>query len=281
MLSKLVDKVRDCVGGATRDIPELLELTAKIGLDRNSLEVEIIDFLEERILMWLIGPRQGSMNFSDRKRHVENRLKKLIGLDSLNSTDTEDDIVTVLARLHADIEYYSNKRKQGIGDIGEAVATYMLKSQNYRCAVCGIPLRDVAVTSCDFFKNGVEPIAKLSLDHIIPFYLMGDAGQYQILCVWCNSLKNDRIGVQEDGFVFTSNHLRERYRTDIKKRMAFWTIARSPKCEYNGCLNSSKTSILWVRQRNKLAAWTYGNLAIECTEHASKQSWYLHSDNIN
>src|SRR5262249_21721849 len=88
----------------------------------------------------------------------------------------------------------------------------------------------------------------------------------RILCNKCNTLKSDMIGIQEDGLVLCSNHVRPRRRAATLKKMALWTLAAGTGCIVCGV--GPREGIVITEKKNSKLPWTYGNLRITCRRHS-------------
>lgn len=272
MYEKFFDTLQKLYSFEKLDLKNLIKLSDEIGINTSSLEHDLSKVVKERIFMHLIGNVQKELNYRDRKKYVEARLK------SISNNRNIKDLVEVISEIQARISDTVNQRKEGITNIAETIASDLLEEQNYRCFICGVPLQERARKKIKFLKNTLEPLVEIQLDHKLPFYLFGNFDNRQLLCKFCNILKSDRLGVHEDGFVLNSNHLRRDEKNSIRRRMGFWTLENKNFCQEEGCSAKFTDSILWVRVKHKNRAWSYGNLIVECSEHAKHNSEWIHHE---
>lgn len=261
------------------DLTSLINLCDRLGIERTEIEKDLFSVLYERILMWLIGDVEDNQNYTERKEWINYRINQLLHLQGESSNLDEESIqklVEYLTQTQAKIAGQRSTRKLGIGDMAESATTALLKNQKYRCSVCGVPLRSRAKLSTRFIEGGIEPVVSTALDHVAPYYIGGNSSNLQLLCQYCNSVKGDRLGIQEDGFVLSGNHVRPRESLRLRRRMAFWTVQRKRKCDK--CNSGPTDSMLWVEKKNRNAPWTYGNLSVLCNDHATEDSWWLHKE---
>lgn len=274
----LVRLATACAGlSETPSLQERLSVCSSFGMDRRALERDLADIVEQRLAMWLLGDVASGLNYIERSEVVARRLERLSMNNPMNA-EAHRALIDVVTRCQALILSNERTAKEGKAAIAEPIFTSLLIRQDYRCAICGVPLSSRVVRPCDRFKDGQEPIFATELDHATPYYLGGNIGNGQLLCKPCNGLKNDRIGVQEDGFVISGNHVRRRGRRHIDRRMAFWALFRQPRCGVSQCETGASGSLLWLSRVSTEAPWVYGNLAILCTDHAQAGSIWIHED---
>lgn len=255
----------------------LICLCGFFGVDVTSLRADLTSLVKERLLMHLIGHAPLHLNYGERQRFVAKRLRKLSGLRSDYTPTHLSPEVQPLVDIQEAVVSALNEAKDGVHSLDERSALDLIHRQGSRCAICGVPLRASIRRASRMLPDGIEPLSqKYHLDHVVPYYFFGNRGGRQILCAACNLVKNDRIGVQEDGLVISGNHVRNRGRTVIRRRMMFWTLQKSPACGHFGCLENSTTALMFVQLENKSIPYMYGNLVVRCEEHASQDAEWIH-----
>jgi hypothetical protein len=261
-------------GGAS--ISGLLRLAGTLGIDMGALQTEVVGLLRERILLWLIGDVRTDLGFSERRQVVLRRLKVLS--PALSALHLKSDVVTRLAEFQAAIAEASRlPTRETLSRIDEVTCFDVLSRQGFRCAVCGIPVRERARRGSNRFPGSKEPVVRPTLEHRLPYYLVGNVTDYEILCLHCNRTKHDRVGLQEDGFVLAGNFLR-RHETDrVATRTAFWTLWRHRRCICTGCQWTSADGVLFVERVSPRSPFSLDNLRPVCEEHASDRAIWLHA----
>lgn len=256
------------------NLQTLLSAYTSVGLNRDEIEEELAGVVSERIALHLLGQTQRSANFIERKHRVYLRLKNLLGENGA-LLDPDGLLVRAVTRAQGSLANASAENRQGIRRLESKTALDLLELQGFRCATCGIPLRESTRRRSTHFASGLEPTGKESLDHKTPFYLVGNDTEYEILCTDCNSLKNDYIGVQEDGLVLTGNSFRPRDRTLVTRRMCFWRLRQRGGCEI--CHKGPTDSCMFTIPQRKGDPLSYDNMMVVCTDHADTSAYWLHS----
>jgi hypothetical protein len=279
MFEEIVSELGATINKQSNTVEQLLNLAACFGIDRQFLETDLKNLLCERLLFWILGEVERDCNFFERLRSLKRRIEVTV----VSSTDKKqlqgnEPLLEKLARLQASISLASQNRREGVHSLEELSLRDVYSQQNHRCAVCGVPIHTSARTRSNRFQDGIEPVVGPHLDHILPFYLLGNGGGMRILCHFCNQLKADRIGTQEDGFVISGNHFCRK--SVIRQRMAFWTLNRFRKCQLQNCGKTSADSVLFVQPRLG-NLFTYGNLICSCADHASESAFWLHEGNFS
>ncbi len=257
---------------------DLILLSEKVGISKKNINIEIKKILVEKLLLWLIGEIDTGLNFEERVNKIKFRF------NSLFSEEVNFDINRI-AKIQIAIVNAMKSQKESISSY--QFTESLLKDQNYRCSVCGVPLREEFQKESDKFPQGIEPIFPPELDHVLPFYLLGNNQNYQILCKYCNGLKYNHLGSHEQGEILNGNHLKsEKIRRNNnddknKRRVAFWTIFNSPFCSKNSCTHSSRNSTLWVSKSLDEGTWSLGNLKVLCENHATSTAFWVHSCHTN
>ena len=273
-LDEIVARLASSLGRDQESVSDLLAMAEAVGLSGSKLQTDICLLLRQRIAFWLLGSDTPSQNFAQRKRLVDRRVRS--ALDAYGAQpEAIASLVATIALAQGRVQSATDARKLGINTLEESSLTQIFLRQNYRCAVCGVPLLGSVRKPCGAFRDGLEPLANAELEHVTPYYLFGNEGDYELLCAPCNSLKNDRLGVQEDGFVLAGNHIRRRDVDSIRRRVAFWTLYGARRCQQPDCSRAAGDSVLFVQPSvNRLFA--YGTLAVRCSEHAAPSALYLH-----
>ncbi|MBZ0266226.1 hypothetical protein K8I28_16330, partial [bacterium] len=200
------------------NIYKLLDIANEYGIDKNELLVDLETLITEKILMYLYKPTTYVDNYIDNKNIITKRVNK--------SKIIDDNIVEKISEMISKLEsnYYRKEKepRKGISNITANERNMILNNQGYRCNICGIPLSNHIRNT---LKNGFrEPKGNPTLEHDIPYYFGGNYSANVILCEKCNQLKQDFIGIQEDGLVMCSNHIRSKLNeNNIIKRSMLWT----------------------------------------------------------
>lgn len=241
----------------------------------------------KRLLLWhgVLGSRQGSLPPTFTEIEKLQTLPLIFGLmpgDAFQRLDQRQplkpSIVSHLNHLASDTvlveiihrlcdQYYASRknpdtrkpsiRKYGVGDVRAMPAVWrnLTAAQNERCTLCGRLLRQVTP----------------SLDHVIPFRLVGDVpdgSNWAILCQECNSAKGSYVSVLQSGhaqnWIYSapqipanSPHAESRYVALVLRRT----------CEVPGCHATSATSELRV-VRHGTGLPVVDNLKVFCVAHA-------------
>lgn len=266
-------------GGSIGRLEELLSAAAAIGIDRERLIEQLENVLEERIALRLLTPPRAHSNYGHRRRAVHRRLVKLIDPATLRrDLNEEEELVALVTKIQTAVDMAAGTQRQGIGDIETGEVSDLLEDQGFRCAACGVPLRHSIRRRTDLFSSGYEPVIGETLEHRTPFYLVGNSTAFEVLCRACNSLKNDKLGVQEEGLVLCGNTFRPRDRALVLRRVAFWSLNERPKCAYLNCHAGAQTSCMFLAPRLDSQPLGVDNLSHFCIEHAAIGSYWLHAD---
>jgi hypothetical protein len=259
------------------DLAAYLELARLFSIDVETLKADLAALVRERLLMALVGNVSTRLNFDERQRHLAYRLAQLSNSDGRYVPRPDAPEVIELAEIHQAIASALSESKDGIVSLDESAASDLLTTQGFRCAACGVPLRTHVRHKSALFADGYEPVAESAhLDHIVPHYFLGNVGGRRLLCSACYTLKNDRIGVQEDGFVVTGNHIRRKDQRAIRRRAAYWTLERVRRCEATGCCAGSAHSVLLVQRKTLTSPFAYGHLSVRCRDHAAADAFWVH-----
>lgn len=277
-MRSVVEALLGALGIAEPGLAALLRAADAAGIDTDALVSDLEGVVRERLFMWLVSHVDDSFSYRERKSLVERRLRANgTPLASL-SADACDELVATIATAQSRIAKARTEQKTGLRHIYLSESDALLDAQGYRCASCGVPLSHRTRRSCERFPHGVEPLESPVLDHIDPFYLGGNTGNYQLLCSRCNSLKNDFTGVQEDGIVLSGNFLRNRLGEQTRRRMIFWTLCNSGRCAEAACGKTARETMLWVTKSRHTLPFAYGNLRVFCTDHAPATAKSVHDE---
>jgi hypothetical protein len=126
-------------------------------------------------------------------------------------------------------------------------------TQNYRCALCGVPLTRVA---------------RPAVDHIQPLALGGKntLTNYQLLCLSCNVGKG-KLPAWMVGVPFLSARISSRVRYCVLSRY-------KSRCQFDGCGETARTSVIEVRPRipgSQGGRLVFDNLFLLCERHARRR----------
>jgi hypothetical protein len=179
----------------------------------------------------------------------------------------DNELVTILKNVGD--QYFNTEdklaswypRKYGISDVRALKKNYkVLKDrQCNRCAFCGVPF-DGKITE--------------TLDHIIPYRLVGDVSDgsnWQILCELCNSAKGDYISIfQFKGFLnwLYGSRLLSTTAEKLSREVRYLVLARDETCKHAGCTNGPTSSRLFVQSEIRTALSIVDALTLRCEVHA-------------
>jgi hypothetical protein len=210
---------------------------------------------------------------------VHRRLVTLIEPESLRiDLGADAELVSLVTKIQTAVDMAADARRQGIGDIEVGEVSGLLEDQGFRCAACGVPLREAIRRRTKVFPSGYEPVLDETLEHRTPFYLVGNSTAFEVLCSACNNLKNDKLGVQEDGLVLCGNTFR-RDRAQVLRRVAFWSLNEHPSCANPQCEAGAQTSCMLLAPRLEMQPMGVDNLIHFCIDHAPVGlSYWLHED---
>lgn len=159
----------------------------------------------------------------------------------------------------------SSRVKYQIGNVkGLYMSTYrkLAATQNSRCRICGVQIPG--------------PTAVETLDHIVPWRLIGDVvdgSNWQLLCQTCNSVKGSWLaGLQ------LAESLNWVYEDDAdfsampSRRTKYVVLARDRCCSRCGVDASAARLVVIRRQPTGLAV--ADNLEVRCENHARREEWW-------
>lgn len=155
------------------------------------------------------------------------------------------------------------KRKATISDVRQNRVLYqeLLARQGKRCALCGVML------------GGAD--ADESLDHVVPFRLIGDipdGANYQLLCVPCNSAKGSKLSSlmapAAYNWVYSRN---DPIGTDTESTATaesrFVRLAQERQCMAGGCGVTPLSGRLDVAVVRSSGLSVADNLVVLCEQH--------------
>lgn len=271
MIREVVSAQLEAMGAAVPTIATLLQAADAAGMNKTELEGDLADLITERLFFHLIGPVRPELTRRERSSMVRRRLLAL-GLDE----DMADAMVAPIVLAQGAIDQARGARRESIDSLEETRLAELLRTQSYRCRTCRVPLRDRVRQRTllpQFNTSGLEPVFIPTLDHVLPFYLVGNETPYVLLCRPCNSVKKDRLGRQEDGFVVAGNTARTHEDSAIQRRVAFWRLNASPECSVCG----SSGSVLLLARRDRHERFVAENLRTVCAVCATAQDYWLHA----
>jgi 5-methylcytosine-specific restriction endonuclease McrA len=151
--------------------------------------------------------------------------------------------------------HLAKKGKFGMRDLRTRTKQYrhILSLQSGRCAVCG----------SEFNGSIIE-----TLDHIIPFHLIGDVqdgSNWQILCDRCNSGKGSYITPLQS--LFSTNWVYSGPHGTLHEECRYITLACGKRCNIEGCTNHPGNSKLHVIRHTDRYPFLTSNLKVVCDAH--------------
>jgi len=254
-------------------LSEILCVADRLGLSREELIGDIRSFLYQRILFAALPDDDGCTNFRDRQRIIRHHL--LERMRPHGTTSLSDALLDVLAHVSAGMADGGSGVRDSVSSYDSYALAQLLTDQGQRCAVCGIPLVENTAVADPHFVGGVEVVGVKSLEHTLPFYLFGNRGAYEVLCLECNGCKRENLGWHEDGKVFAGNTAIAALDSRVQRRVMFWTLYRTRRCGVSECDRCSKSSTLYVEGDHRSRVM-FGALRVVCRDHAMRTSRWLH-----
>jgi hypothetical protein len=131
--------------------------------------------------------------------------------------------------------------------------------QGERCAVCGV----------SFESPGEE-----TLDHTVPFRLIGDAADganWQILCQACNLGKAERFSALQsvEALNWIYRDASGNYVRIPSLQTRYVVLAQTGACEHSECGATPRSAALLVQRILLTGLWVADNISVRCLEHAS------------
>ena len=276
-ISEISKSIMAALSKDVESIDDFIDVLDTLGDEGEQLRNEILLLLNERLFFWLISTSRPSLNFDERCRFVSKQLLEQFGSHmAVDLLAPDSELVNQLSEIQSTLASERHVKREGINTLAEPIKRTLYKRQNYRCAVCGAPFTSSERKRVPYFPDGLEPIFKASLEHIVPYYLYGNKGEFEILCTKCNSLKNDRLGINEDGLVLSNNHVRRKDGESIKKRMMFWALNKRSGCCVSECDGRPNSITMAIRKNDRRRPFCFPNLVAVCTEHATSSDIWVH-----
>jgi hypothetical protein len=152
------------------------------------------------------------------------------------------------------------RNKHAIGDLRARPILYkkIIARQKERCAVCG---------AC--FNNSVVE----TLDHIVPFKLIGDVpngANWQILCLECNQGKSAYLSVFQMPEFFNWLYSFSGERNSVANGLRYAVLMRDACCTYEKCGKTSSEAQLFVVQVRKFGLSVLDMMGTFCEGHANQ-----------
>lgn len=177
----------------------------------------------------------------------------------------DEELVSIIKRISdqffetRSVADFLRKRKYGISDVKArnlALYTKLLRSQNGRCAICGLL----------FDRDAIE-----ELDHMVPWRLIGDVpdgSNWQILCGDCNKGKGEWVSALQSAEYLNWSYrggesLAERPTLEAR----YVVLALRPRCEVGNCALDSKQTQLHVVKKAITGLAVTDHLTVRCSEH--------------
>jgi 5-methylcytosine-specific restriction endonuclease McrA len=153
------------------------------------------------------------------------------------------------------------KRKYGISDLrAQGLYAPLERAQRGRCAICGILLAEAS---------------SIELDHIVPFYLMGDivdGRNWQILCGPCNNGKLAHLSAMQAAEAWdwiAPQRVVQAAHNSVSLRTRFVVLATRGHCTIESCGRGPQDTELRVMPTYSSALPVTDLLHVLCVEHAS------------
>jgi hypothetical protein len=197
-----------------------------------------------------------------KSRSLEKPIKPLIEehLETLSCPVNDTVLITILKAISD--QYFASKirgniKKKGMSDLRSNRSLYKsIRSKQFgRCCMCGTR----------FDSNCRE-----SLDHIIPYNLIGDVvdgSNWQILCEPCNRGKSYYISCLQApealNWVYASKNI-----NTITEASRYVVLMNNTKCMYSSCHNTASNSRLSVSLKIKTGVCVPNHLEVLCGEHS-------------
>jgi 5-methylcytosine-specific restriction endonuclease McrA len=191
-------------------------------------------------------------------------------LVALGISEPADDLVLAIKHICEQIVLSSKelaekvglptKRKYGVADLrAQGLYASLEQAQHGRCAVCGVLLVEAP---------------SIELDHIIPFYLMGDLADgrnWQLLCGPCNNGKRAHLSAMQAMEAWDwipPQKVVEAANNSVSLRTRFVTLATRSRCTMASCGLGPRDIELRVVQAYASALPVTDLLDVLCVNHA-------------
>jgi hypothetical protein len=87
-------------------------------------------------------------------------------------------------------------------------------------------------------------------------------------------MKGALLGLQEDGVLLCGNVFSNQ--GVAQKRSFFWALSEKSGCQFEGCLSTSRDSLLLTGYKNPAKPKNVWNVGVYCLIHAPEGSVWLH-----
>jgi hypothetical protein len=233
-----------------------------------SLKDDLVLLLKTKILLYTLPVFSENESNNQAKYKIQKYLSS-IGFDQDLSANSE--LLKVLTEFKNNLLHSSkSSKKSGWNAINPLIRDRLLKKQNNRCTICGIPLK------IGSSKVGNSP----EIDHIIPWALGGDKEEnLRITCKTCNNYKSNNYWTTNVDFVYLNYFLKEKNLSF--HHLILWSLERDhSKCSQKGCSSSSKNSKMYVSKLNPMGRLVYDNLSSFCFKCSSnhKETFFIHDE---
>jgi hypothetical protein len=248
MLQKALDELR----ALYPNVQDLIAALSQVcGRGQDEMEEEIAFHISLRTLFLLLGHVESAPNY----RAAQHRLARCLG----HSEADLHALSAAIANVRLSLRGAEGATQAGVADLSYVERQRLLRRQGSRCAVCGWPFE-----SSDMEHRSPQQ-AQVTLDHVIPFRLGGDGfPNLRLVCGLCNSIKQAKLHVGEQGLVWTNNYIY----WPRRKTVAFWTFERDLGCRVSDCTIGPATGRLFAVRRGDRGPWSFDNCTTVCETHA-------------
>ena len=180
-------------------------------------------------------------------------------LESLPWSGHDEELIGILKEISE--QFYKSKIKgckpRSIRDLRSNIYLYKRKKreQNGRCCICGA-------------KFDTDTDCRESLDHIIPYYLIGDimdGSNWRILCEPCNRGKSCYISCLQAPEAI--NWIYDKKINGITETSRYVVLMKNAECMHSNCNNNASNSKLDVSLKRKTGLPVPTNLEVLCEKH--------------
>lgn len=269
---------RDCGAQSTGSrLERLLHAAQSLGLNEHELLDDLERQVMQRVLFLCVGGVESGFSYRERKRRIADRIQRLLGGNP--RVTVSDDVVSRLTKIACRVSFAGRGPRETVSSLDSVVLNDLLRMQGHRCAVCGIPLSENVRKEDSHFPMSVEIVGERTLEHVLPFMLFGNKTRFEVLCSYCNACKKERMGWHEDGPVVAGNVPLSALRPEVGRRVRFWTLYRTRRCNAEGCDVTSAQSVLYAMEKTVVPG-AFGLMSVSCSGHASPSAKWLHADKI-
>jgi 5-methylcytosine-specific restriction endonuclease McrA len=222
-----------------------------------SEKLQVVPLVFQLLPFSVVNPHSGRRLVDPIKPAIKHHIST-IGLD-----ESDHDLIEILKSCSDQYfkcayakEFGTKPNKNKISDLRANKTLYkkICDRQNNRCCICGSVLR----IQCDE-----------TLDHIIPFSLMGDipdGANWQILCSECNSGKGHYLSALQ--IPHSINWIYPRVDFPVPSRETrYCALTRNPQCAHPGCNATAMTRQLRLVHNGHDGLAIYSNLRVYCELH--------------